>query len=105
FEGLVGGVALHLVERHFLDAMLLHRIAEAFGARLAVVARERDGDKADRTLVPVMLLERGGERLARSPATTSPSSSPTTRRVPTRPARRSPPRSRSITGTRVRSRR
>src|SRR6185312_17553787 len=60
-----GGVALHLVERHFLNvAVLLHRVAEALCARLAVVAREGDRHQAYRALVPMMLLERGGERHA-----------------------------------------
>jgi hypothetical protein len=42
-EGLVGGVALHLVERNLFDiAILLQRVAKTLGAGLAIIARERD---------------------------------------------------------------
>ena len=64
-EGLVGGVGLHLLQAGFLgDAGLLHRVAEARGARLAVLARLRDRDEADRAVRPALLLHRRGERLA-----------------------------------------
>ena len=43
---------------------LLHRVAEAGGARLAVLARLRDRDEADRAVGPALLLQRLGERLA-----------------------------------------
>jgi hypothetical protein len=42
-EGLVGGVALHLVERNLFDvAVLLQRVAKTLSAGLGIIARERD---------------------------------------------------------------
>ena len=42
----------------------LHRVSEARGARLAVLARLRDGDEADGAISPAFVLERRRERLA-----------------------------------------
>src|SRR5690606_12656962 len=63
-EGLVGGVALHLLQAGFLagEAAFLQAVEEALGAGLAVLADLRDGDDADRTALPALCLRRRGER-------------------------------------------
>ena len=64
-ESLVGRVGLHLLQAGFLgDAGLLHRVAETGGARLAVLARLRDRDEADGSVLPALLLHRRGQRFA-----------------------------------------
>ena len=64
-EGLIGRVGLHLLQAGFLgDAGLLHRLAEARGARLAVLARLRDRDETDRSVRPTLFLHRRGQRFA-----------------------------------------
>jgi len=56
---------LHLLQAGLLgDPGLLHGVAEPSGARLAVLARLRDGDEADGAVGPALLFQRGGQRLA-----------------------------------------
>ena len=60
-ERLVSGIGLHLLQSGFLgDPGVLHRVAEARGARLAVLARLRDGDEADGAVGPALLLQSRG---------------------------------------------
>ena len=50
--------------RRWFDPALGERVTEALGAGLAVQAGLRDGDDADAAVLPALLLQRGGERLA-----------------------------------------